>query len=199
MFMVLVLAMLVNMTINPGMTLLPVLVQNHFKGGAVQLGWMNSAWGIGMIAGGVILSAWGGFKSKVVTALLALIGQGLGFVLVGLTPVEAFWMSIAGLAFSGMMNPIVNGPFGALFQDVVSPELQGRVFTVLSSMTGLASPLGLAIGGPIADWLGVQVWFVIGGLLCVVASVVMLMSPEVMNLELHGHAVQAARDAVAES
>ena len=143
----------------------------------------------------LILSAWGGFKTKIVTALLALIGQGLGFVLVGLTPADAFWMSIAGLAFSGMTNPIVNGPFGALFQDVVAPELQGRVFTVLGSMTALAAPLGLAIGGPISDWLGVQVWFVIGGLICVVASVVMLLTPAVMNLESHGHAVQAARDA----
>ena len=198
MFMVLILAALINMMIHPGMSLLPVLVQKHFNGGALQLGWLNSAWGIGMIAGGVVLSAWGGFKSKVVTALLALIGQGLGFLVVGLTPAEALWMSIAGLAFSGMTNPIVNGPLGALLQDVVAPELQGRVFTVLGSITALAAPLGLAIGGPIADWLGVQVWFIIGGLVCVLASVVMLLTPAVMNLESHGHAVQAAHDAAAE-
>ena len=55
--------------------------------------------------------------------------------------------------------------------------------------------LGLAIGGPISDWLGVQVWFIIGGAICVLASVVMLLTPAVMNLESHGHAVQAARDA----
>jgi DHA3 family macrolide efflux protein-like MFS transporter len=148
-----------------------------------------------MIAGGLILSVWGGLKSKVVTAMLALIGQGLGFILIGMTPTEAFWLSLAGMAFSGMMNPIVNGPFGALFQAVVAPELQGRVLTVLGSMTALAAPLGLAIAGPIADWLGVQVWFVIGGLICVVASIAMLLTPSVRNLESHGHAVQAARDA----
>jgi DHA3 family macrolide efflux protein-like MFS transporter len=170
-------------------------VQTHFQAGALQLGWLNSAWGIGMIAGGLILSAWGGFKSKVVTALLALIGQGLGFVLIGLTPADAFWLSIAGMAFGGTMNPLVNGPFGALIQDVVAPELQGRVFTVLTSMAALAAPLGLAIAGPISDWLGVQVWFIIGGLVCVVGSIVMLLTPAVMHLESHGHAVQAARDA----
>jgi DHA3 family macrolide efflux protein-like MFS transporter len=198
MFMVLILATLINATIHPGMSLLPVLVQNYFGGGALQLGWLNSAWGIGMIAGGLILSVWGGFKSKIVTALLALIGQGLGFVLVGLTPVEAFWLSIAGMAFGGTMNPIVNGPFGALFQDVVAPELQGRVFTVLGSMTALASPLGLAVAGPLADWLGVQVWFVIGGAICILASVAMLLTPAVMDLESHGHAVQAAHNTATE-
>jgi DHA3 family macrolide efflux protein-like MFS transporter len=195
MFMVLILAAFINMMIHPAMSLLPILVRNYFRGGALQLGWMNSAWGLGMIAGGLILSAWGGFKSKVWTALLALIGQGLGFVLVGLTPAEALWMSIAGLAFSGMTNPIVNGPFGALIQEVVAPELQGRVFTVLGSMTALAAPLGLAIGGPVSDWLGVQVWFVIGGAFCVVASIAMLLTPAVRNLESHGHAVQSSRDA----
>jgi len=39
----------------------------------------------------------------------------------------------------------------------VAPELQGRVFTAVSSMAGLASPLGIAIAGPVADWAGVQV------------------------------------------
>jgi len=185
---------LINMTINPGMSLLPVLVQKHFLGGALQLGWMNSAWGIGMIVGGLILSLWGGLKSKIVTSLLAMIGMGLGFVLVGLTPTSAFWMSIAGLAFGAIMNPMVNGPLMALLQAVVAPELQGRVFTVLGSLAGLAAPLGLAIAGPVSDWLGVQVWFVIGGATCVVASVIMFFTPAVMNLEAHGHAVQAARD-----
>jgi len=195
MLMVIVLATLINAMIHPAMSLLPVLVQNHFQAGALQLGWLNSAWGIGMIAGGLILSAWGGFQSKVLTALLALIAQGLGFLVIGVTPSEALWLSIAGMAFSGIMNPLVNGPFGALIQAVVAPDLQGRVFTVLTSMAALAAPLGLAIAGPISDWLGVQVWFIIGGLVCVVGSVAMLLTPAVLNLESHGHAFQAARDA----
>jgi DHA3 family macrolide efflux protein-like MFS transporter len=78
---------------------------------------------------------------------------------------------------------------------VVAPDIQGRVFTVLTSMAALAAPLGLAIAGPISDWLGVQVWCIIGGLVCAVGSVVMLLTPAVRNLESHGHAVQAARDA----
>ena len=198
MFLVLMLATLINMAITPGMSLLPVLVQKHFRGGAVQLGWMNSAWGIGVIAGGVILSAWGGFKSKILTSMLGLIGMGLGLAIVGLSPAHAFWLSIAGLALGGTMNPIVNGPFMALFQQVVAPELQGRVFTVLQSMAALATPLGLAIAGPLSDWLGVQVWFVAGGLVCAVAGVAILLTPAVMHIESHGHALQAARDATAE-
>ena len=197
MFLVLMLATLINMMIHPAMSLLPMLVLRRFAGGALQLGWLNSAWGAGIILGGLILSVWGGLKRKVVTALLGLIGQGIGFLIVGLTPASAFWLGIVGLAFAGTMNPICNGPLFALLQDVVAPEIQGRVFTVIGSLSGLAVPVGLAIGGPIADWLGVQAWFMIGGLLCVAAAVAMFSTPAVMGLEAHGHAAQAAREGAA--
>jgi DHA3 family macrolide efflux protein-like MFS transporter len=154
MLLVLMLATLINMMIHPGMSLLPMLVLRRFGGSALQLGWLNSAWGAGIILGGLILSVWGGFKRKVMTGLLGLIGQGIGFLIVGLTPGWAFGLSLVGLAFGGMMNPICNGPLFALLQDVVAPEIQGRVFTVIGSLSSLAVPVGLAIAGPVADWLG---------------------------------------------
>jgi DHA3 family macrolide efflux protein-like MFS transporter len=193
MFLVLMLATLINMMIHPAMSLLPVLVLRKFGGGALQLGWLNSAWGVGIILGGLILSVWGGFKRKMVTALLGLIGQGIGFLIVGLTPASAFSLGIIGLALGGTMNPICNGPLFALLQDVVAPEIQGRVFTVIGSLSGLAAPVGLAIAGPVADWLGVQAWFMIGGLLCIILGTAMFLTPIIMDLEAHRHAAQAAR------
>jgi DHA3 family macrolide efflux protein-like MFS transporter len=187
MFLVLVLATVINMTINPGMSLLPILVTKRFGGDALQLGWLNSAWGAGVIAGGLTLSVWGGLKRKVVTALLGLIGMGIGFATIGIAPVSAFWLSLVGMAFGGFMNPICNGPFFAVIQDVVEPELQGRVFTVIGSITAAASPLGMAIAGPVADWLGVQIWFVVGGLLCILMGIGMSFVPAVMHLEDHRH------------
>lgn len=193
MLLVLMLATTINMMIHPAMSLLPMLVLRKFAGGALQLGWLNSAWGVGIIVGGLALSAWGGFKRKVVTALLGLIGQGIGFLVVGLTPASALWLGIAGLAFAGIMNVICNGPFLALFQDVVAPEIQARVFTVIGSLTSLAAPVGLAIAGPVADWLGVQAWFIIGGTLCMVWGVGMFLTPVVMDIEAHGQAAESAR------
>jgi DHA3 family macrolide efflux protein-like MFS transporter len=194
MFLVLMLATTINMMIHPAMSLLPMLVLRKFAGGALQLGWLNSAWGAGIIVGGLVLSAWGGFKRKVVTALLGLIGQGIGFLIVGVTPASALWLGIAGLAFAGILNVICNGPFTALFQDVVAPEMQARMFTVIGSLTGLAAPVGLAIAGPVADWLGVQAWFIIGGTLCIVWGVVMFLTPAVMNIEAHGRAAREAAE-----
>jgi len=182
-FIVLLMATVLNMTINPGFSLMPILVNRHFLAGALELGWLNSAWGLGIVAGGLTLSVWGGFKRKVDTSILGLFGLGVGVILVGIAPRHGFWLAWVGMLLAGFMNPIVNGPFMAILQSAVAPELQGGVFTAVGSMAGLASPLGIAIAGPVADWAGVQAWFLVGGIVSIVMGGTMRLIPAVMQLE----------------
>jgi DHA3 family macrolide efflux protein-like MFS transporter len=163
--------------------LLPILVTDHFGGEALQLAWLQSAWGLGMLAGGLTLSVWGGFKRRVVTAMLALVLQGVGITILGFTPATALLLAIGALFFAGLMNPIVNGSFFAALQAVVPPQMQGRVFTLIISASAAMSPLGLAIAGPVADAIGVQAWFVIGGVAAVVMGAAMFFVPAVMQIE----------------
>jgi DHA3 family macrolide efflux protein-like MFS transporter len=192
MLLVMLMATLINLMINPAMSLLPLFVTEHLQGDVLQLGWMNSAWGIGVVAGGVILSAWGGFRKRIVTSMLGAIGMGVGFVLVGLAPTAAFWMALGAMLLAALMNPIVNGPFMALLQAAISPDMQGRVFMIVSSLAGLASPLGLAVAGPVADAWGVGVWFVAGGVICIAMGVSGLFIPAIMQIEEQGKARAAA-------
>lgn len=90
---ILIMAMLINFLMTPAFSLLPLLVRVHFGGDALQLGWINSASGIGVVIGGVLLGAWGGFKRRVTTALVGLIGLGSGTVFAGLAPADALWLS----------------------------------------------------------------------------------------------------------
>ena len=180
---VLVTAALLNGTINPGFALLPILVSKYFGKGVLELGWMEMAWGIGMIAGGLILSVWGGFRRKIFTALLGLVVAGIFFVTLGLVPTSAFGLALASVLLAGLMNPLVNAPFMAIIQSAVPPELQGRVFSVIGSATGMAAPIGMAISGPIADRFGVQLWFVIGGIMSIMMGVILVLVPAVRNLE----------------
>ena len=62
---VLVVIMLINFIVDPAFSLMPLLVTEHFKGDAIQLGWLESAWGIGMMLGGIGLGIWGGFRRQV--------------------------------------------------------------------------------------------------------------------------------------
>ncbi|MEJ5312078.1 MAG: MFS transporter [Anaerolineae bacterium] len=182
-FIILLMATVLNMMANPAFSLLPILVKNHFAGDALQLGWLNSSWGIGLIAGGLTLSVWGGFRRKIYTSLTGLVGMGVGTLLVGMASPAGFWLAWGGMLFAGFMNPIVNAPFLAILQSAVAPEIQGRVFTAVGSMAGAASLLGMAIAGPVADRFGVQVWFMAAGTISILMAVAMRSIPAVMRLE----------------
>ncbi len=176
-------AALLNFLVNPAFALLPILVTDHFGGGALQLAWLQSAWGLGMLAGGLTLSVWGGFKRRVVTAMLALVLQGVGITILGFAPAAGLLLAIGALFFAGFMNPIVNGSFFAALQAVVPPQMQGRVFTLVISATAAMSPLGLAIAGPVADSVSVQAWFIIGGIAAILMGAAMFFVPAVMQIE----------------
>ncbi|MBN1579373.1 MAG: MFS transporter [Anaerolineae bacterium] len=178
-----ILAMFLNLLISPAMSLLPILVTKHFGGQAGQLAWLNSAWGIGLVLGGLILSVWGGFKRRIVTMLTGIIGLGAGALLVGLTPSTAFPLAAAGLFFGAIMNSLCNGSAFALLQSVIAPDMQGRVFTVVMSLCNAMTPLGMVIAGPAADAFGVRALYVVGGIAQVLLGIGGFFVPAIMHLE----------------
>jgi len=176
-------AALLNMVLIPAFTLVPILVTQHFHGSAFQLGWINAAYGFGIIGGGVLLGVWGGFKRHIFTSLLGLAGLGIGSFIIGTSPRDAYWMAVTGMALVGIMNALANGPFFAVLQSVVPPTMQGRVFTVLMSISMSAAPIGLAVAGPLADRLGVQIWYVLSALICAIIFLWIVFSPALLHLE----------------
>jgi DHA3 family macrolide efflux protein-like MFS transporter len=176
-------AMVVNLLIYPAMSLQPLLVTEHFCGNALQLAWMQSAFGVGMVAGGITLGIWGGFKRRAVTGLLALALNGAGLAVVGLTPTGAFPLAVGASLFAWFMSPFANGAIFALLQATVPADMQGRVFTLVQAGSGAMVPLGLLVAGPVADALGVQAWFLIAGVTMALIGVVGLSIPALVRLE----------------
>lgn len=139
--------------------------------------------GIGLFAGGAILGIWGGFKRKIITSMAGLIGLGIGILFVALAPSSALEMAIIGALIVGTMLSMIMGPFYAIIQSCVVPQMQARVFSLMSSVGTAMVPVGLMVAGPISDKFGIQSWFLIGGILCIVMAVVGLMIPAVINIE----------------
>lgn len=176
-------ALFLNFLLVPTTALLPLLVTRHFEKGAIELGLLESALGVGMIIGGILLSVWGGFRKKIVTSLFGIIGLGTGVMLMGIAPAHLFLLAVAGNALLGLMAPVANGPIFALLQTIVRADMQGRVTSLLTSGATAISPLGLLIAGPFADWLGIRVWFVAGGLLSILIALLAFFNPVIMNVE----------------
>jgi len=180
---ILVMATVINFLLTPTSALMPLLITKHFGLGALEFGLMDSAWGFGVIIGGLILGAWGGFKRKVATSMMGIIGIGLGVTIVGLTPANLYSLAVAGMAFAGIMNPITNGPLFALIQSTVKPDMQGRVMSLVMSAATAMSPLSLMVAGPLSDSIGIRTWFWFGGILCLVMGLGAFFVPAIMNVE----------------
>lgn len=184
-------AVLINFVLAPAFSLLPLLVKDYFGGGALQLGWVESAFGVGVIAGGAILGAWGGFERRILTTFLGLIGIGIGAFMLGLAPSTLLILAIAGSLVIGLMMPMVNGPIFAVMQSTVEPDIQARVMSLMGSVSAGAAPIGLAIAGPVSDLIGIQIWFVISGMICILMAVSGLAIPAVINIESNRKQVMA--------
>lgn len=173
----------INFTVIPAFSLLPLMVKDYFGGSAVHLSWVESAMGIGIIAGGALLGAWGGFRRRMLTSMLGLIGMGLGTLLIAAAPPALIILAVGGALLFGIMNPITMGPFFAVIQSKVEPDMQARVLTLMSSVGGLMAPAGLMIAGPVSDQFGIKVWFFLGGILCLLMGVTGFFLPAVLNLD----------------
>lgn len=180
---VLLFAALINFMLAPAGTLLPLLVTQHFGKGAWELSILESTLGIGTVAGGLVLGAWGGFKKRIVTSLTGIIGLGAGVLIVGLAPADAFIVAALGSTLLGVMNPIANGPLQAIMQSTVPPEMQGRVMGVTNSVCTAMMPISMVIAGPVAEQLGIRIWFLAGGMVVMVAGCLGLFVPDIMTLE----------------
>ncbi len=176
-------SMLINFLMNPAFSLLPLVVTNHFNGGAIELGWLQSANGVGMIAGGLLLGAWGGFKKRIVTAMTSIIIGGVFIEAFSFMPPEMFLLAVGCVFMFSVFNAMANGTFFSSLQAAIPPEMQGRVFTILMSLSGGMTPIGLAFAGPISDSLGLFIWFRIGGVVLALMGAAAFFIPAVMNLE----------------
>lgn len=184
---VVAMAALLNLVGVPCLSFVPLLVTRHFDLGVLELGWLQTVAGIGLLGGGLLLSTWGGLRSRVATMLIALALQGLGAALMGLAPVSAFWLALAGNLLWGLARPIIDGLMFAILQATVPPEMLGRVFSLILSACALMTPLGLLVAGPVVDVLGVRFWFVLTGMLALCASAIGFTLPAVRQLERKEH------------
>lgn len=189
------LALVVKLALTPAFSLIPLLVRDHFSGDAARLSLFQSVAGVGMLAGGLLLSAWGGSDRRIYTTLGAVAVMGVGFVVLGFLPTWLFSVALFSIFVVGFTMPLVDGPIMAILQGTVPPEVQGRVFTMMVSLLSLTAPVGLAVAGPMSDWLGLRVWYLGAGFVALVAGATGFFVPVLVHVEdNHGRGGLAVED-----
>jgi DHA3 family macrolide efflux protein-like MFS transporter len=111
------------------------------------------------------------------------IGIGAGVALTGLIPSQGILFLYAVNLLVGLAQVIANGPLTAIFQSAVSPDMQGRVFSLISAGATGMMPLSLLIAGPVSDLLGTRAWYLFGGITCIVVTLAAFSIPAIVNIE----------------
>ena len=140
----------VNFTASISFALLAPMILSRTGNDSLILGSVQSAFGIGGIFGGLLVSAWGGPKRRTHGLLLGIASTGvLGTTMLGIGRGPLVW-TVAAFIFM-FVNPITNGSSQSIWQSKVPPELQGRVFSTRALIAQASQPIARFIAGPLAD------------------------------------------------
>ena len=117
---------------------------------------------LGMLAGSVLMSIWGGPKRRL-NGIMALNVLCSICLIAGGMKASAVLIAVSGFLFF-FCYPLLAGSANALLQQSVAPEIQGRVFSFVKLAGAWSVPVGQAIAAPIVDKV-FEPWFQPGGLL----------------------------------
>ncbi len=134
-----------------GFTVFAPMILARTDQNSLIFGSIQTAGAIGGIAGGIIMSAWGGFKRRVNGVLLGWILSGISFAAFGAVTGLPLWITFSAL-FTFVI-PLVNTSNQALWQAKVAPDLQGRVFSARRLIAWFTQPIAPIIAGTLADFV----------------------------------------------
>lgn len=119
-------------------------------GTPTEMGVVQTFGGVAMLVGGLIMSIWGGPKSRRIWGVIAAIAlSGFGYLLAGLRPST---LLIASAQFVILFFiPISAAISQAVWQMKVAPEIQGRVFAIRGMIAFSIMPVANIAAGILAD------------------------------------------------
>ncbi|WP_025848095.1 MFS transporter [Paenibacillus ehimensis] len=154
---------IVMILISPAAFLTPLMVSRSFGEEVWRLTASEMTFSAGAIAGGLVVAAWGGFRNRMHTTMLACALYGL--LMVGLGTAPGFAAYLCFNFFIGITMPLFNAPITVLLQEKAEPFMHGRVFSLVQVSNSCALPLGMVLFGPLGDWVRVETILVFAGIL----------------------------------
>jgi DHA3 family macrolide efflux protein-like MFS transporter len=170
-------ATLLNFFLVPGMVLTPFFVEDYLMATSDWFGYITGGFGLGTIigfvfAGGIKVS--GLVRSKInVTAIILLT---LFLTLFGF--IRAKQLAVANMFMAGIMGGFFNVNLLTILQQTTPDWIRGRVFAVLTTITGALTPVAMGMTGVITDLLNQNVPLVLigGGALSFFSCIILAFS-----------------------
>lgn len=140
-----------NLVIGLSSSLVPPFILSRTGSNSASLGVVQSAAAVGAVAGGLLISLWGGFRRRMTSIFVGEALTGLLNLFFGLARSLPGWMIFGAV---GSIFPVfTNGASQAIWQAKVAPDVQGRVFAARRMMAWSISPLTPILAGLLADFV----------------------------------------------
>ncbi|MDR0965693.1 MAG: MFS transporter [Myxococcales bacterium] len=166
---------------TPAAVLTPLMIERTFGNDVWLLTANEIAWSAASIVGGIFVSLKGQFQDKARTMAICIVGFGVMFGLLGIS-----WNFISYLIFMGIAGffmPVVVTVQTVYIQEITSPEVLGRVFSVIQLIISAAMPIAILLFGPLADVVSVESILLISGVLLALVGVLYGLSEKRIGLE----------------
>lgn len=146
-----------------GATLMAPLVLSLTQNNESALAAVQSTGAVGGIAGGVILSLWGGARGRIHNVLIGGVGACLlGILWLGLTRTVVLW-AIGSFCFA-FFEPFVEGGNLAIWQTKVEADIQGRVFSARHMLVQIPYLFGILTAGYLAEAISISGVLILAGI-----------------------------------
>ena len=175
------LAMALNFALAPASIVVPIFAKNNLGVGPEGFGTLMSTLAVGMVLGSIMIGMRPPRSQRGIVVFLLTAVEGIIFATLGLVPI--FIVSCILAFLMGFANGIVNTILGAMLQSLIADEYRGRVFSLTSMIAMGLMPISLAIAGGLTDTVGASVVFIVGGAICLVASLFGLTFREIRELQ----------------
>ncbi|MGD1900155.1 MAG: MFS transporter [Phormidesmis sp.] len=129
--------------------ILPAMVLARSNNDSTVWGTLLAFFGTGGLIGGSLLGIWGGPKRQIHGVLLGSAFWKVGLIVLALA--QRTTVKVGAALGSGICSPFPVSCSQTIWRKQVDPALQGRVFSTRYLLTQIATPVGAAIAGPLAD------------------------------------------------
>jgi len=141
---------------------------------AEYLGLLQTAEGIGMAAGAVLISAYASWARSRQIVSVTMIVLGLGILIFALAPV--YWLVLVGALVVGLCVVSARTTLAAMTQALVPDSQRGRVESAMVTVIGLGTMGALIMAGILGDVVGPASIFVATGIVVLGAGVASIFS-----------------------
>jgi DHA3 family macrolide efflux protein-like MFS transporter len=173
-WMLVVFAIIFLLTVAPSF-ITPLMVARTFGDEVWMVTVLELAFSIGMVIGGVLVSTVLARFNRIGLVLFSTFGFGIFTIGLGLS--GELWVFYGFMFAIGLFVPLFSTPFMTLVQETVEPERHGRVFSYVSIVMALATPIGMTAFGPLADVISVQLLLVVAGIVTIVVMTAAVLLP----------------------